>query len=830
MTSSSEALLARDRITNALTGALASHHLVIVIAPMGYGKSTACGAFLDSAASGRVLHLSARPSWREPDAFWEASLRELSLQGASVPHSFTRMRFPRDGASLYHVLSGLKRQLSGTPTTLVIDDYQYSSSEPLDAFMEALVREEIPGLSLLLFSRRKPLFALGNLRLQGHACLFGPGLLLFNTEEARALFAQYGVTDTDIADTALRFSEGWAAALSISLRRYLEQGLLEPVRDMEKIINELFFEAYEERDQKLLMQLSVLGAFTSRQAAELSDDPGAGRRVRELCGHNSLLHYNEAADRCSMHGLLRAYLTRCISEKTCAAAKAIDLQALHRKVAQCALADNDAPGAIRHYALAGGDEDLLAILRMFEKPGEGLLLSAGAEEFLAIMEAIPWRVRRRCPVGYLGFIHRYMVRVDRNKATELLLEAEEEFTMADGPHDTIQGEIELIHAVREFNDFAAMCRRYETARGLLRGRSSLVNERMFWTFNSPHSAFLYLREPGGYKDLLRTAKEHLGAFDELSGGANAGAFDLLLGEYLLETGEGAEAVHHLRKGEYKARQSLQYRGLLAAAFLKARLRMAEGKAEKALAELDAIDDELKAIDYPPLMYMSGLCRGYIAASCNNIKAIPAWLLGDDDGGARDFLHDCDFAVVVRGMALAAVKDWARLEAHAESAARRMEQGNCLLGGLHMALCRAIAAYNRRVNSSREAEAHLKRAGELAFGDGIVTSIAEYGGHLLPLLQRLERLHPHNARVAVLAKRARKYARTGAENRPRLTAREKDILERAATGASNTEIGEALGIVPGSVANTLSRIYGKLGVNCRMGAVRKWSSEARRHAV
>lgn len=51
----------------------------------------------------------------------------------------------------------------------------------------------------------------------------------------------------------------------------------------------------------------------------------------------------------------------------------------------------------------------------------------------------------------------------------------------------------------------------------------------------------------------------------------------------------------------------------------------------------------------------------------------------------------------------------------------------------------------------------------------------------------------------------------------LTAREADVLQRVARGATTRDIGLDLGISPKTVDNHIQSIYGKLGVNTRGGA-------------
>lgn len=52
---------------------------------------------------------------------------------------------------------------------------------------------------------------------------------------------------------------------------------------------------------------------------------------------------------------------------------------------------------------------------------------------------------------------------------------------------------------------------------------------------------------------------------------------------------------------------------------------------------------------------------------------------------------------------------------------------------------------------------------------------------------------------------------------RLTSRERDVLKLVATGLTNREIGERLGVSPRTIDAHLRSIYGKIGVASRSAA-------------
>ena len=56
------------------------------------------------------------------------------------------------------------------------------------------------------------------------------------------------------------------------------------------------------------------------------------------------------------------------------------------------------------------------------------------------------------------------------------------------------------------------------------------------------------------------------------------------------------------------------------------------------------------------------------------------------------------------------------------------------------------------------------------------------------------------------------------NLPKLTTRELEVLKHLVTGLQNKEIAKALGVSPETIKDHLERLYQKLEVQDRMGAV------------
>lgn len=815
----------RERVVTALMEALASHCLVVLAAPPGHGKTIVAQQLLGRWKN-RSLYLRMKPGWPDNTEYlWSDACAKLKEQGMPRAEELGLIGFPNDDARMYRCLAFFREYLSSAPTMLVIDDFQNANIPPLNRLLESLVSEEIPGFNLLVLGRAKPAMPLPYLQLGGYAAVPDSGLLDFTEDEARGLFKAAGVADEELADTALGFSHGWAAGLYLCLRSYLTGKVIMPVKSMDELVSGTFFAMYSPEEQCLLAQLAVMDTFSAAQAVFLTGEKTASLRLRELHEHNAFVQYSSASDSYSIHALLRSFLLQRLEENTIPACGGLDPRLLYRRAAECSLDSHNYLQAIRFLAKAGRNEDLLRILQIFENPGEGFFLLPAYEAVREIMESIPREVRLLSPVGWLGFIHRHAVRVSRAEAAVMLREAEDLFfaraNLPEALQQKARGESELVRAVLSFNDIEAIFRCYESADTLLQGRSGLVNKNMFWTYNCPHSAFLYLKTPGAYERLEQLAAEKLVHFQRVSGGANAGAPELLAAERALETGRFHKAPELLEIAKYKAIETEQYTAIVAENFTRARCQLANGNADNIYTWLTTLKKPVEQREHPLLLHNLDVCLGYIASVCNDIEHIPSWLLQHEPLTVRNNQAH-GFSLIVRGKALMTLGNWPRLLAFAEEAEPRFAELGNLFGRLHVLLFKAVATAGMQQRNTSPSETFLMQALDLARPDGILTSIAEYGNHLLPLLQRLGNLHPERRDLVQLGRLTKQYAKLGRKHASNLTLRETDIMELVRQGANNKDIGAKLGITQGSVANSLSRIYIKLGVGSRIEAINRWA--------
>lgn len=828
-------ILPRAHISSTLAKAVSSSPLVLLTAPMGYGKTTAARDLLPM-LSHQVFTLTANPGPCNALYWWDMACGQLTAQGSKLAPVLQRMGFPSDPVRMRRTLEQGKAYLAARPTLLVIDDYHFVTAPEINMLLEALVREAIPNFCLMVVSRTRPGIALEELRAKGFISWFDQALLAFSKQETIDYFSRNGIADVEAAKHAWAFSEGWPTAICLSLQSYRTHGVIKPVNDIEKLLSETVFSSYNAKEQSLLLQLSALDSCSARQAVAVSGDMAAPQRLRNLHDRNAFLRYDEAEGTYRLHSIFRTYLRNLLEDSSHEALRAegtlspgastalsIDKPSLYRRGGEWYAGNGDLLQAMRFFFQAGREEDLLRILELFAIPGDGLLVMFDPEGLAAMMRAIPWSVRCRCPIGYLAFIYHYMSRVNLHEGLAALEEAKRHFITENNipleQQQKVCGEIELIHGIEDFNNLDVMRDRHAKAHALLRGSSSISHPQLIWTFGSPHVAFLYLREAGSYHRMVKLVEKNLHYYQEMTKGCSAGAQDLFRAEYLLETEATHNVASYLKKADYRAASKDQLASLIAITFTRARLHLAEGKVQEAQGALQELAPSVLATGNPLLSTSLDLCKGYIAAVLGCEEDIPRWLHQGDMASSCNFYQGVNFIHIVHGKALLAAGDWPCLEALGEDIPRQFGKYSNLFGQIHALLFRAIATYHQQ--GQEQALGHLIQAISLARPDHIICSIAEYGNHIRPLLLHLREWHPTDFFIGLLSKRTKRYAQLSATSEMQLAPREQAILERAIDGASYKNIAEALGITAASVGNTMSRVYAKLNVKNRAQAIKKY---------
>lgn len=251
-------------------------------------------------------------------------------------------------------------------------------------------------------------------------------------------------------------------------------GKLYPKRDIETLLAETVFSAFDHEDQSFLMFLSILDRFSPDEAISLSTDPQASRRLRRLQNTNALLNYDANTDRYQFHSIFRDFLA-----KELMAASHLDKAEVLHRAGECHIVRGDLLAAFRLFMKAGREIDRLRAIELFLFPGGNRILTDSYNEIRNAMLSIPLTARYKEPLGYLAFLYYCIAETGDVHAISLLEEMEEHILANENIPPTskkhLQGEMKLIRAFLAFNNLPVMQEFFHEARQLMGGQSAIFS-------------------------------------------------------------------------------------------------------------------------------------------------------------------------------------------------------------------------------------------------------------------------------------------------------------------------------------------------------------------
>ncbi len=812
--------LLRRKIVRRLLQAIAEYRLAVVSAPMGYGKTTIARQFAE--AEKKTTYFFAIPAESEDaDSLWDALWREMAERGMPGAVALRRGGFPKNSLQARSAVDILA---ASAPAVLILDDYHNCRDADMTAFVETLIRHDEGGLRLLLLSRTLPDMGLEELQVKEMAVVYDQELLAFSETETKEYFFLNGVDDNDLAQSAWKYSEGWITALWLCLRSSQVGGDMPPAGDIESALGRVVYASYSRAEQELLMQLSVLDYFSSGEAAALTLDRNARQRIHRIRNKNAFLIHDVVRHRYQFHSIFQAFL-----QKRLEASPTLNTPSLLRRAAECHAARREFMAAYRLLVRAGREEDKERLLEILASLGGERMSDLQWEELHVAVQAIPWRVRLRQPLGYLAYVWQYIEMAGESFDFRTLREAERRFNAAEniaaGMKRRLAGEIEFIRGCLAFNDYDLVTWHYVRAHELLAGPSFIFYKRASWSFGSPSPNFVGHRTPGRFSQLKTEMKKHREKFVAVTGGSGTGGDLAVEADYHLERGEFPEAERLLTDvGELiDGRENITTH--LIASFSRARLLAAKGRGTEAVALLRDAAPGIEDEDMFEQILCRDLALGYVLACLGRTDGLPRWLAdGDVHGSPYGVVQLQSLSRTIYGKILLARDDYHGLAELVESSPDGFGPLPTPFSTIHVRIFQAILARRRR--DTAVALDILGKALELSRPDGIVLCYAEYGDRLLPLLRSLRRTRSDDGHLRAIAALTERVVRSPDGNRFRktlLTPREKKILQLVSLGKTNPGIAHSLRVTEVTVKKTLSHAYVKLGANNRAEAASRFEA-------
>ena len=236
--------------------------MTTVVAPMGYGKTTAVSWYLDErvrAETARIVRISVYSDnlailWRSAqDAFARAGLgflREYDCPADDVGGSML-------ADDLCHELAG------DVPCYLFLDDFHLLTDRRVTAFLCTLAGRLPGNVHLIVASRDRFLPAAETVRLGARVYQIGTEQLRLNHTELAVYAHRCGTELSDAqVEELLYSSEGWFSAVYLNLRTLHEQGALPDRRsDIYATFTAAMIDPLPERQREFLAVMGLADEF-----------------------------------------------------------------------------------------------------------------------------------------------------------------------------------------------------------------------------------------------------------------------------------------------------------------------------------------------------------------------------------------------------------------------------------------------------------------------------------------------------------------------------------------------------------------------------------------
>lgn len=809
-------ILKRKRI-DALLDKLTTYPLTIVEAPMGYGKTTAVRQYFENRGI-KPVWLSFHPqSGFASD--WEKLALEIKKQDQRVGTALLSLGFPADVPQTEQVLSVLSRFAGEKQQVIVLDDFHLVNSSRLNQLIEDLVIEQLENLHLILITRNTIGFNAAMLVAKGLCRTIDQQVLKFSEDEVQDYceLRFKGIATEDLKKICV-YGDGWIS-LTYMLLLGLERGI--PVGlnlSLEALIDQTLFQNYDKTTQEFLIELSMMTAFSEKQAAFVTGFSDSAAMLRQLQQENSFIRYDER-ERCyTIHAVLLDFL------RNRQHFSGEQLKIRHRRLGEWFLAEGDFQEAYRLFYLAG---EPLLIFDHMNQPEHITPLMGKFEGFWPLFKETEAAVLFAYPITGLQFILVGLLHgndafsaLALRRLNQMEAHYQSRPELAVGLCTRVLAEIMILRKFTIFNHADQAAALNDQILALLDGRQSyIIRRENEYTFGSPNLLYMYFRDPGSFRETANLMIEKFTVYAQYTDGCGTGTDYLVRAEYSLETGAWEEAASNAEKAIYKAATKDQHGIIICAHFVLLRLKLKDGRTNEALKGFYQLEETIKALNNPRYNTTLALCRGYLFAVLGQPERIPYWLQVGGMKVSELFNQGVAFNYVVYGKAVTAARDFVRLSVLTETFVAFFSLFHNQLGFIHNDLFKAIAQY--QLEGLEAGVAALKIALDSARPDGIILPFMENAEVLLPVLEEVLRQTPGDVFAGQILCESKTFLKNQKKEKLPdivLTQREKEVLRLMAKGLKRDAIAEHLFISSVTVKTHFQNIYKKLDVKGKNAAV------------
>lgn len=786
--------------------------LTTVVAPMGYGKTTAVNWYLEERAKTEdvlVVRISVYSD-------------NLAIFWRSVQDAFTHIGLdflrdypcPTDTASGSMLTDDLCHELAGKqPCYVFIDDFHLLTDGRAASFLCTLANRLPENVHLIVASRDRFLPAAQSVRLGGKVYQIGLEQLRLNHTELSIYAHRCGTELTeDQVETLLYSSEGWFSAIYLNLRTLSEQGRL-PDRnsDIYTMFTEAMIDPLPQEQREFLSVMGLADEFTIEMACAVTENSDVEGILTTLTEQNAFVKRLPDSGTFRFHHMMkecaeRTFLTLPGEKQSAYLDRFGRWYEEHRQYLH-------AMSAYRR------SENYNALMRVIQNDAGILLASLNPSEVLAAIAECPGSVLKEHPLAILVLMRsmfnwRLIPKMLEMKS--LLMSALEEHPeMPQSERGDLLGECDLIMSFLCYNDISAMSRLHRSASAQMSRPAISIHKSGGWTFGSPSVLMMFHREPGALFKELAEMDECMPHYYKITNGHGQGAEKIMRAEASFMQGRFADAHIELESAYAQIQDNGQENMALCCDFLSQRLSLCVD-----IERRYTFEQRYQAI----LKYHNSAWVNIWGASCayyyalkREEKKIPEIFRAHQLSAINILAPGKPMMEMIENQVYLAQGAYAKVIGRSEGVLSMCEGLHYALVALHLRI-QTAAAYEM-LGKEPEAHALLERALKDALSDDFLLPFVENYHYLKRLLENgMGQYKTFIRHIVQLGKEYELRQRHLYEQTTRpaafavLTEREYEILGLMKERLSNREIAERLFLSEGSIKQYINQIYSKLNID------------------
>lgn len=784
--------------------------LTTVVAPMGYGKTTAINWFLaEKTKGGKAVAIRMSIYSEKLPMLWRSAQDAFRFAGLDVLSAYD---FPTGEAAATLVLEELCRAFSSGKTAyyLFLDDFHLLRDERAVRFI-CRISARLPDNAHLIVASRDRFLPAGEIvRLGGNLHQIGMEHLRLNHTELAVYAHRCGAELSEQQlEALLRSSEGWFSAIYLNLRALSERGRLpDASSDIFEMFTAAMIDPLPPGRQEFLAVMGLADEFTAEMARFVTENPETDAIIQDLTCQNAFVTRLPDSQRYRFHHMmkecaLRKFRTLPEQSQICYWNRFGSWYGAHGQYLH----------ALGAYGRSGNNDAALTII---EKDAGNLLSALHPEELLERLNACPEEVLMRHPTAILVLMRRLFTwrQIPKMLQLKALLERAiaESPDMPEEERGNLLGECDLIMSFLLYNDITKMSRLHRSASRQMSRPAVTIQAGSSWTFGSPSVLMMYYRAPGELQKETHEMHECMPHYYRITNGHGLGAELVMDAEASFMQGKLREAEIGLERARAAIAGSGQENMALCCDFLELRLLRSGGRHR---LDIKARAEALLARHDVVLLNMFESILAYYYALLQEPEKIPDVFRLHRLDTVNYFAPGKPMMELIENQVYLAQGEFPRVIGRSEPLLSGCGSLHYALVALHIRL-QTASAYEALGNRAM-ARKLLVRALEDAEPDGFVLPFAENAPYLMNHYSALSREleTPFAAAVCELSECwISRQQTSGSRQEPiealrELSERERSVAQLMALRKTNREIAETLFLSEGTVKQYINRIYSKL---------------------